>query len=113
MSDSNFMKINLARFVIFISLCFLLSSCVQPLKYVGEKSTPTTSIAVVSSADEISKPHKVVGHLTIHKYPPATMRKYLEMEAKKVGGDAVIIPPDNTLKSMPGPFTVDVVKYDK
>src|SRR5258707_229272 len=99
--------------LILISFCLLLSSCVQPLKYVGEESTPTTSVAVFSSADEINNPHKVVGHLTIHKYSPAIMRKYLEKHAKEVGADAIIIPPDGTMKSMSGPVTVDVLKYDK
>lgn len=107
------MKIISTCFVISIGFCLLLSSCVQPLKYVGEKNTPTTSVAVVSSEDEISKPHKVVGHLTIHKYSPAIMRKYLEKHAKEVGADAIIIPPDNALKSMSGSVTVDVLKYDK
>jgi hypothetical protein len=107
------MKIISTCFVIPIGFCLLLSSCVQPLKYVGEKSTPTTSVAVVSSENEISKPHKVVGHLTIHKYSPAIMRKYLEKHAKEVGADAIIIPSDNTLKSMAGSVTVDVLKYDK
>ena len=113
MSDSNFMKINLACFAISISFCLLLSACVQPLKYVGEKNTPTTSVAVVTSEDEISKPHKVVGHLTIHKYSPAIMRKYLEKHAKEIGADAIIIPPDNELKTMSGSVTVDVLKYDR
>jgi hypothetical protein len=99
--------------LILISLCLLLSSCMLPLKYVGEKSTPTTSLTVVSSADEIKKPYKVVGHLTIHKYSPSIMRKYLEKEAKAVGADAIIIPSDSTLKSTHGPITVDVLKYDK
>jgi hypothetical protein len=107
------MKISSTYFIISISLCLLLSACVQPLKYVGEKNTPTTSVAVVSSEDEISKPHKVVGHLTIHKYSPAIMRKYLEKHAKEVGADAVIIPSDNTLKNASGSVTVDVIKYDK
>lgn len=107
------MKINSTCFVISIGFCLLLSACVQPLKYVGEKNAPTTSMAVVTSEDEISKPHKVVGHLTIHKYSPAIMRKYLERHAKEVGADAVIIPPDNTLKSASGSITVDVIKYDQ
>ncbi|MGZ3765679.1 MAG: hypothetical protein ACXVB0_17220 [Mucilaginibacter sp.] len=97
--------------LIFIVLCFLLSSCVQPLKYVGEKSAPTTSVAVVTSASDIKKSYKVVGHLTIHKYSPAIMRKYLEKHAKQVGADAIILPSDSTLKSMSGPVTVEVLKY--
>ena len=99
--------------LIIISFCLLLSSCVQPLKYVGEKSTPTTSVAVVPSAAEIKKPYKVMGHLTIHKYSPDIMKKYLEKHAKEVGADAIIIPADSTLKLMHGPITVDLLKYDR
>lgn len=107
------MKIISTCFVSSITFCLLLSACVQPLKYVGEKSTPTASVAVVSSEDEITTPHKVVGHLTIHKYAPAIMRKYLAKHAKEVGADAVIIPPDNSLKIASGSVTVDVIKYDQ
>jgi hypothetical protein len=95
-----------------IAFCLLLSACVQPLKYVGEKSTPTKSVDVVTSASDIKKPYKVVGHLTIHKYPPETMRKYLAKEAKKYGGDAIVVPSDSTMKSMHGSLTVDVLKYE-
>ena len=99
--------------LLFMFFSLLLSSCVQPLKYVGEKSTPTASVAVVSSADEINKPHKVVGHLTIHKYSPAIMRKYLEKYAREVGADAIVIPPDSTLNALHGKVTVDVLKYER
>ena len=98
--------------IVLIAICLLLSACVQPLKYVGEKSSPTKSVEVVTSASDIKKPHKVVGHLTIHKYSPDIMRKYLAQEAKKYGADAIVIPPDSTMKSMRGPLTVDVLKYE-
>lgn len=95
----------------FIGLCLLLSSCVQPLKYVGEKNAPTTSVGVFTSASDIKKPYKVVGHLTIHKYSPDIMKKYLVQEAKKYGADAIIIPSDSTMKTMSGHVTADVLKY--
>ncbi|MEO7047933.1 MAG: hypothetical protein ABI091_21725 [Ferruginibacter sp.] len=101
-----------AYYLSLIALCLLLSACVQPLKYVGEKSTPTTSVGVFTSAADIKKPHKVVGHLTINKYSPDIMKKYLSLEAKKVGADAIIIPPDSTMKTMHGKVTADVLKYD-
>ena len=93
-------------------LCLLLSACMQPLKYVGEKSAPTTSVGVFTSANDIKKPYKVVGHLTIHKYSPEIMKKYLAQQAKKYGADAIIIPPDDAMKSMHGPVTADVLKYE-
>ena len=98
--------------IVFIAICLLLSACMQPLKYVGEKSTPTKSVDVVTSASDIKKPHKVIGHLTINKYSTDIMKKYLAQEAKKHGGDVIVIPPDSTMKSMHGPLTVDVLKYD-
>ena len=98
------------QLIIIFSL--LLSACVQPLKYVGEKSKATTSVAVVTSTSDIKKPYKVVGHLTIHKYSPDIMKKYLAQEAKKYGGDAIVVPSDSTMKSMSGPVTVDVLKYE-
>ena len=94
-----------------ISFCLLLSACVQPLKYVGEKNAPTTSVGVFTSASDIKKPYKVVGHLTIDKYSPEIMKKYLAKGAKKYGADAIIIPPDSTMKKMKGHVTADVLKY--
>src|ERR1700760_1494701 len=96
---------------LFLIFCFLISACVQPLKYVGEKNPPTASVDVVTSASDIKKPYKVVGHLTIDKYSPKTMRKYLTLEAKKHGADAIVIPPDSTMKKMKGHVTADVLKY--
>ena len=97
----------------FISICLLLlSACVQPLKYVGEKSTPTTSVAVVTSTSDIKKPYRVVGHLTIDKYSPDIMKKYLAKGAKKYGADAIVVPSDSAMKAMHGKLTVDVLKYE-
>ena len=97
--------------ITFIIVCLILSACVQPLKYVGEKSAPTTSVGVFTSASDIKKPSKVVGHLTIDKYSPDIMKKYLAKVAKKYGADAIIIPPDSTMKKMKGHVTADVLKY--
>lgn len=99
------------RHLLLISFWLLFSCCVQPLKYAGEKRAPTSSVRVVSSPDEIQKPHQVMGHLTIHKYSPGIMRKYLEKQAEEVGAEAIIIPADSVLRGMYGRLTVEVLKY--
>ena len=98
---------------IIISLSLLLIACAQPGVYSGAKFPKTKKVDVYHSAAEIHRHYHVIGRLVQHKYADDIMIKQMAFDAKKVGGDAVIIiGVDASITGHPNRVTADVLKYD-
>jgi hypothetical protein len=94
-------------------LCLLLAACVQPGKYIGAKFPKTKTVDVYHSAAEVKWHYKVIGKLTNRKYLDKENDHVMMMDAKRAGGDAVIIlGVDSTITGKPNRMVAEVVKYE-
>lgn len=93
-------------------LIILLTSCIQPGKYTGTKFPKTKTVEVFHSAAEVKRPYKVIGHLVNRKYLDKENEHVMMMDAKRAGGDAVILlGVDSTITGKPNRVAADVIKY--
>lgn len=98
---------------LLIIACLLLTACVQPGKYVGAKYPKTKTVDVYHSAAEVKRHYKVIGKLTNRKYLDKENDHVMMMDAKRAGGDAVIIlGVDSTITGKPNRMVAEVVKYE-
>ena len=99
--------------IIIIGLCLLLSSCVVPITYFGDKLTPTTSVDIYYSAHDVTKQYKVIGHLTIpNNNRQDQIKAQLSAYAKNIGADAIVITgTDATKDSQDAVVNADALKY--
>jgi len=96
-----------------ISLCLLLSACAQPGVYIGTKLPKTKTVDVYHSAAEVKRHYHVIGRLVERNYADDIMVKLVAFDAKKQGGDAVvIIGVDASITGHPDRVTADVLKYE-
>src|SRR3569833_493166 len=79
---------NIYALVVF---CLLVSACAQPGVYIGTKIPRTKTVEVFHSAAEVHRHYHVIGRLVEHNYADNIIVKQMAFDAKKVGGDAVII----------------------
>ena len=94
-------------------ICFLLSACAQPGVYVGSKLPRTKKVDVYHSAAEIKRHYHVIGRLVERNYSDNIMVQQVAFDAKKVGGDAVIIiGVDASITGRADRVTADVLKYE-
>lgn len=94
---------------LFLTVCLLLSACTLPLDYTGEKYPPTKNVDVYHQGQQIKRPYKVIGHMASHKYQMDIVISRFNDFAKKYGGDAVIILPDDGTK--PVRIKAELLKY--
>jgi len=105
----------LSTIILFIGGCSLYAPV-----YIGEKYTPTTTVEMFYSVNDIKRPYHVIGHMDAPTSRTASgqarTKKSVIDKAKKIGADAVVFsqldrqvnektPDDFSLK-------VEVVKYD-
>jgi len=91
----------------------LLSACAQPGVYVGTMMPKTKTVDVYHSAVEVKRHYNVLGRLVERNYADDIMVKQVAFDAKRVGGDAVIIIGiDASITGHPNRVTADVLKYD-
>ena len=101
------------NFIAIVSLSLLLSACAA-VSYVGDKYPPSTSVETFYSAHDVTKPYKVIGHMT---YPAgygtdAIKAKFVEY-GKSIGADAVVITGNQGLKDNEHAYvTADALKYN-
>jgi len=98
--------------ILIISLCFLLSSC-GTVTYFGDRLTPTSTIDIYYSTHDVTKPYKVIGHLT---YPNTisqdAVKEKLATYAKSIGADAIVISGTESTKDNQSAFVnADALKY--
>ena len=102
--------------IIIIGLCLLLSSCAPAINYFGDKLPPTTSVDVFYSAHDVTKPYKVIGHLSyLYVDSQDVIKAQLTAYAQKIGADALIITGstiNNGSKSGSDVVNADAVKYN-
>jgi hypothetical protein len=96
--------------VYLLTLILLLSSCTLPPEYIGDKYPRTHHIDIYYSANDVTRPYKVMGHLTGHKYFKEAEEKSLSQFAKVKGADAIVILPDDGSK--PERVHAEVLKYN-
>jgi hypothetical protein len=78
--------------ILFIAALFLLlTSCEQPITYVGTRLKPTASVNIFYSLAPVKKDYKVIGHMESHHYTLATAKQSFIAKAKKIGADAIVI----------------------
>jgi hypothetical protein len=100
-------------FYAIVAFCLLLSACGQPGVYVGARMLRTKKVDVFHSAAEVKRHYHVLGRLVERNYADDIMVKQVAFDAKKVGGDAVIIiGVDASITGHPDRVTADVLKYD-
>lgn len=99
-------------YIIIVS-CLLLSACAQPGVYVGTHLPRTKKVDVFHSTAEVKRHYHVIGHLVERNYNDDIMVKQVAFDAKKVGGDAVIIiGVDASVTGHADRVAADVLKYD-
>src|ERR1700757_162986 len=90
--------------------CLLLSACAQPGVYVGAKMPRTKKVDVFHSAAEVKRHYHIIGRLTERNYADDIMVKQVAFDAKRQGGDAVIIiGVDTSITGHPDRVTADVL----
>ena len=95
-------------------LSLLLSACVQPGKFTGTKYPKTKTVDVYHSAAEIKGHYHVIGRLVNGKYPEKEIDQVMVADAKRAGGDGVImLGVDSTITGKPNRMVAEVIKYDK
>lgn len=94
--------------------CLFLAACAQPGVYVGTHLPRTKKVDVFHSAAEVKKHYRVIGHLVERNYNDDIIVKQVAFDAKKVGGDAVIIIgiDASITTGHPDRVAADVLKYD-
>jgi len=91
----------------------LLSACAQPGVYVGTHMPRTKKVEVFHSAGEVKRHYHVIGRLVERNYNDDLMVKQVAFDAKKVGGDAVIIiGVDASITGRADRVSADVIKYE-
>ncbi|MFB9843427.1 hypothetical protein [Mucilaginibacter ginsenosidivorans] len=99
-------------YLLTIMLCLLLAACVQPGKYIGAKYPKTKTVDVYHYATEVKRYYKVIGRLVNRKYLDKEIEHVMVMDAKRIGGDAVILlGVDSTVTGKPNRVAADVLKY--
>lgn len=94
-------------------LSLLLSACAQPGVYIGTKMPRTKKVDVYHSAAEVKRHYHVIGRLVERNYTDDIMVKQVAFDAKRQGGDAVIIiGVDASITGHPNRVTADVIKYE-
>ncbi len=73
--------------IVVAGLCLLSSG----VTYFGDRLDRTTSVDIYYSAHDVTKPYKVIGHLTCANYGQNADKRKLTAYAKKVGADAIVI----------------------
>jgi hypothetical protein len=98
---------------VIIGFCLLLSACGQPGVYIGAKLPRTKKVDVYHSASEVKRHYRIIGRLIERNYTDDLMVKQVAFDAKRQGGDAVIIiGVDASITGHPDRVTADVLKYD-
>jgi len=101
--------------LLIICFCLLLSACALPITYFGDKLAPTTSVDLYYSAHDVTKPYKVIGHLTCsNSVDQEKVKIQLRAYAQKIGADAIVISGTDAIKdSQDAVVNADALKYDK
>ena len=84
---------NVTMKVQLLALMILLASCTPTVHYFGDAYNPTANLDVFFDEKDVSKPYKVMGHMThdtFINYDPDILRTEMEREARTRGADAII-----------------------
>ena len=99
--------------IIVMVLClFALTSC-GTVTYFGDRLAPTTSVDIYYSAHDVTKPYKVIGHLTYPNSKQETVKAKMTDYAKSIGADAIIISGTESTKDNQAQYVnADALKYN-
>ena len=98
--------------IAILGLCLLLSSCTVPVAYFGDKLTPTANVDIFYSAHDVTRPYKVIGHLTYPNFAQDQVKAKLSAYAKTIGADAIVITgTDATKDNQAAVVNADALKY--
>ncbi|MBS1501493.1 MAG: hypothetical protein JST32_05495, partial [Bacteroidetes bacterium] len=77
------------NYLIAIGISLLLSSCM--VTYVGDKYPASTAVDVFYAAHDVTKPYKVIGHMTYPNSGKKSVKAKFIDYAKSIGADAIVI----------------------
>ncbi len=86
-------KIICKNFFLLLTATFVLGSCTK-IDYIGDEYAPTTNVDLYFAEADVTREHKVMGHLiaTAHDIVSAEkMQKDMKKKAMEKGADAIII----------------------
>jgi len=87
------MKFNSKYLAIVIGVLLCLSACTK-IDYIGEEYPPTTHVDLFFDMEDVTREHKVMGHLIATADDAVStekMQKKMIKKAKEKGADAVVI----------------------
>ncbi|MBS1526312.1 MAG: hypothetical protein JST19_11725 [Bacteroidetes bacterium] len=99
------------NYLIAIGISLLLSSCM--VTYIGDKLSPTTSVDVFYSAHDVTKPYKVIGHMTYPNSGKEGVKDKFVKYGKSIGADAIVITgTESTSDTQSAYVNADALKYN-
>ena|ERR1700754_1784893 len=99
--------------LILVSFCLLITSCGQPIAYVGDTFKATPSVAVFYSLHDVKRDYKIMGHIRSQYYAQNSAKRKLIKFAQKAGADAIVFAPMDSTKTNPtNRITADLLKYN-
>jgi hypothetical protein len=102
------------RFIPVILSCVLLSSCGWIITYIGDKYPPTSEVEVYYSAHDVTKPYRVIGHMSCPNSSTNRVKSAFASYGKKIGADAIVITgTENSKDNQSAVVNADALKYDK
>jgi hypothetical protein len=101
------------NFLIICGLGLMLSGCAM-VSYIGDKYPPSTSVEVFYSAHDVTKPYKVIGHMTYPAgYGTEALKAKFVTYGKSIGADAVVITGNQGIADSEYAYaTADALKYN-
>jgi hypothetical protein len=97
--------------LIAIGISLLLSSCY--VTYIGDKFSPSASVDVFYSAHDVTKPYKVIGHMTFQNLGKDAVKDKFVKYGKSIGADAIVITGTESTSDGQSVFVnADALKYN-
>ena len=87
------MMIQFSRFTVIALVLLCLTACTK-IDYIGEEYPPTTHVDLFFDMDDVTREHKVMGHLIATADDGVStekMQKKMMKKAREKGADAVVI----------------------
>lgn len=87
------MKVQFNHLAFFLIIAIFLSACTK-IDYIGEEYPPTTHVDLFFDMDDVTREHKVMGHLIAtadDMVSAEKMQKKMMKKAREKGADAIVI----------------------
>jgi len=87
------MKVQFNHLAFFLIIAISLSACTK-IDYIGEEYPPTTHVDLFFDMDDVTREHKVMGHLIAtadDMVSAEKMQKKMMKKAREKGADAIVI----------------------